>query len=98
MPSRIEATASAAFLHARPASFVAQTVVRSGYSITIARLGDVPVNAGNVISLVTLGLARGDIVTISCDNDAAEPTMQEIATIIRGESARVVQQRRLHSA
>jgi len=98
MPSHISATASAAFLHARPASTLAQTVVRSGYSITIARPGDSPVNAGNLIALVTLGLSRGEEVTIACDNDAAVPTMQVIATIIRGDYAPNDQQYRRREA
>lgn len=87
MNSLVVTVASAGPLHMRSASVIVQTVVRSGYPISLARAGGEPVEAGSLIALVLLAPSRGEELTISCDYAGAESTMFEIATIFRGETA-----------
>ena len=63
--SRIVHLGSTQGLHARPARMLAEAAAASGRAVTIALEDHDPVDAENILSLMSLTLAKGDNVTIS---------------------------------
>jgi phosphocarrier protein HPr len=95
--SEIVTISPAAGLHAQPTGRLVQMVVLSGFTIELTRPGKPSVSAGNLISILGLGLARGDQVVISCADDAGGHVLQQVGAILQGEhgSADSVDQRLL---
>jgi phosphocarrier protein HPr len=72
-------------LHARPASMFAKAVAQAGLPVRIAKDGQPPVNARSLLSLLTLGAAYGDLVTLHADGEGAEATLDELAAMLERE-------------
>ena len=69
-------------LHARPASLFAKAVKNTGVSVQIAKDGQPPVNAGSLLSLLTLGAEFGDEVTLYAEGEGADAALDELAAML----------------
>ncbi len=75
-------------LHARPAAALAEAAAAAaarGFQVTIAKDGGPALDAGSILSLMTLGAKQGDVVTISVtgeDVDQAAETADHIIDLI----------------
>ena len=76
---------SAAGLHARPASSIAQAVAASGHTVTLQRDGGSPVNAGSVLLLLTTGTQHGDTLTLTVTGADADAVADALATLISAD-------------
>jgi phosphocarrier protein len=72
-------------LHARPAALVARAAADLPVDVTIA-LGDgEPVDASSMLSVMTLGAAFGDSVTLRADGDGADAAVGSLAELLASE-------------
>lgn len=65
MPSQVVVVASKVGLHARPASLLIKAAAASGVAVTVGRIGDTPVNAASMLSVLALGAKHGESVEIT---------------------------------
>lgn len=65
-------------IHARPASQFTQAVTASGCTVTIAKGNGAPVSAGSILSVMGLGIQKGDDVTITVEGDNAEQIADQL--------------------
>ncbi len=74
MPSQVVTVASSVGLHARPASLLVKAAAASSLSCTIGRVGDKPVNAASMLSVLALGVKHGEEleITVAEADNAAE--------------------------
>lgn len=77
MVERTVTVASAHGLHARPASLFAQAAARASAPVTIA-MGEKRVNAASVLSVISLGVDKGDAVTIASDDESALDELEQL--------------------
>lgn len=75
MPSTTVTVGSSVGLHARPAAIIAEAAGRSGATVTIAKVGGSPVDAGSALMLMTLGAKSGEEVVVSSDDQGALDTV-----------------------
>ena len=69
-------------LHARPAALFARAAADLPVDVTIA-LGDgEPVDASSMLSVMTLGAAFGDSVTLRADGDGADAAVGSLAELL----------------
>ena len=69
-------------LHARAsAKFVAVAAVMEGTVITVAKDGNCALG-GSILGLMMLGAAKGDIVTLSAEGEAAEARLALLVELI----------------
>ncbi|UJC79555.1 HPr family phosphocarrier protein [Rhodococcus erythropolis] len=72
-------------LHARPAALFARAAADLPVDVTIA-LGDgEPVDASSMLSVMTLGAAFGDSVTLRADGDGADAALDSLAELLASE-------------
>ncbi|ARE35123.1 HPr family phosphocarrier protein [Rhodococcus qingshengii] len=72
-------------LHARPAALFARAAADLPVDVTIA-LGDgEPVDASSMLSVMTLGAAFGDSVTLRADGDGADAAVGSLAELLASE-------------
>ena len=72
-------------LHARPAALFARAAADLPVDVTIA-LGDgEPVDASSMLSVMTLGAAFGDSVTLRADGDGADAAVDSLAELLASE-------------
>ncbi len=72
-------------LHARPAALFARAAADLPVDVTIA-LGDgEPVDASSMLSVMTLGAAFGDSVTLRADGDGADSALGSLAELLASE-------------
>ncbi|GAA3193352.1 HPr family phosphocarrier protein [Rhodococcus erythropolis] len=72
-------------LHARPAALFARAAADLPVDVTIA-LGDgEPVDASSMLSVMTLGAAFGDSVTLRADGDGADAALGSLAELLASE-------------
>ena len=72
-------------LHARPAALFARAAADLPVDGTIA-LGDgEPVDASSMLSVMTLGAAFGDSVTLRADGDGADAAVGSLAELLASE-------------
>lgn len=71
-------------LHARPASLFVQTASRftSDIQITNCATGKGPVNAKSILSVLTLGIGKGNEMLISAKGDDADKALQTLTELI----------------
>lgn len=81
MPSRTVKLPNPTGLHARPAKVFAQAASAAPGTVTIAKDGR-EVNAGSVLSVLTLDCHQGDEVTISVEGEEAESTLAELVALV----------------
>jgi phosphocarrier protein len=72
-------------LHARPASLFAKAVKGAGVPVQISKDGQPPVNAGSLLSLLTLGAEFGDTVTLYAEGDGADAALDELSAMLGRE-------------
>lgn len=81
MVTRTATVASRVGLHARPAAIFTHAVDDSGFDIVIAFDGE-EADAASVIEVMSLGISFGDEVTLSCEDDAAEATLDSLVELL----------------
>ncbi|WP_062526852.1 HPr family phosphocarrier protein [Demequina rhizosphaerae] len=71
-------------LHARPAALFAQLAANAGTPITIAREGEDAIDAASILSVMGLGLAHGESVTLEATEDAAS-VLDELVAMLESD-------------
>lgn len=80
MAERTVTVESSHGLHARPASLFTQAAAKASSPVTIAK-GDKQVNAASILSVISLGVSKGDqVVLVSDDESALDELEQLLAT------------------
>lgn len=64
-------------LHARPAALFAQAAAKATSAVTITK-GDKQVNAASILSVISLGVSKGDTVTITTDDESALDELEQL--------------------
>jgi phosphocarrier protein len=50
--------------------------------VTISKGGSTPLDAASILSIMSLGAANGDIVTLAAEGDGAEAALEELAGLL----------------
>ncbi|OOP61769.1 HPr family phosphocarrier protein [Arthrobacter sp. SRS-W-1-2016] len=85
MPERTATIASRSGLHARPAAIFAEAAGESLVEVTIAMAGsaaDDALDAASILSLMTLGAAKGDVVVLRAEGDGADAALDSLVTLL----------------
>jgi phosphocarrier protein HPr len=82
MAERHVTIASRVGLHARPASVFIEAVKRQPMKVTISKGGSAPLDAASILSIMSLGAANGDVVTLSAEGDGADAALEELAGLL----------------
>ncbi|MHC6222728.1 HPr family phosphocarrier protein [Arthrobacter sp. MMS24-S77] len=85
MPERTATIASRSGLHARPAAIFAEAAGESTVEVTIAMAGapaDDALDAASILSLMTLGAAKGDVVVLRAQGDGADAALDSLVTLL----------------
>ena len=85
MLERTATVASRSGLHARPAALFAEAAGDCPVEVTIARAGtpaDEALDAGSILSLMTLGAAHGDAVVLRAEGGAAAAALDSLVTLL----------------
>ncbi|MBT2534714.1 MULTISPECIES: HPr family phosphocarrier protein [unclassified Arthrobacter] len=85
MPERTATIASRSGLHARPAALFAEAAGNAGVEVTISMQGepaDEALDAASILSLMTLGAAKGDVVVLRADGDGADQALDALVTLL----------------
>lgn len=69
-------------IHARPASDFSQASIRSGCEVVISKGDGNPVNANSILSIIGLGITRGDTITIRVEGERAEEVADDLISIL----------------
>lgn len=85
MPERKATVASKSGLHARPAAIFAEAAGELSVEVTIAVEGD-PIedamDASSILSLMTLGAAKGDVVVLRAEGDGADEALDSLVKLL----------------
>lgn len=85
MPERTATIASRSGLHARPAAIFAEAAGESPIEVTIAMAGspaDDALDAASILSLMTLGAAKGDVVVLRAEGDGADAALDSLVALL----------------
>ena len=82
MPERNAVIASRVGLHARPASIFIEAVTRQSVPVTISKNGGTPLNAASILSIMGLGAAHGETVTLAAEGEGAEKALEELVALL----------------
>lgn len=85
MPERTATVASRSGLHARPAALFAEAAGEQPVDVTIAMQGqpeDEAMDAASILSLMTLGAAKGDLVVLRAEGDGAEAALDALVKLL----------------
>lgn len=83
MPSQVVTVASKVGLHARPASLLIKASAAAGVPVTIGRVGEAPVNAASMLSVLALGAKHGESVEITVsDGDNSDAILASLVEIV----------------
>jgi phosphocarrier protein HPr len=63
--------ASSSGLHARPAALFVEAVGKSGHKVTITKGDKKPANGASILSVLSLGIEKGDAIVLTVDGDDA---------------------------
>lgn len=85
MTSRTVTIGSKVGLHARPASVFAQAVSTCGVTVMLTDSTDKTVNAASILSVLSMGIDFGDSVTLTSDDEGAEPALESLAQLLASE-------------
>ncbi|MCH1884200.1 HPr family phosphocarrier protein [Agrococcus sp. ARC_14] len=77
MAERTVTVESSHGLHARPAALFAQAAAQATSAVTVTK-GDKQVNAASILSVISLGVSKGDSVTIASDDEAALDELEQL--------------------
>lgn len=83
MPERRVIVASKVGLHARPAALVAKAAAAQSVEITIRKGDTLPVEAGSILGLMTLGASHGDEVVLTAHGEGADGALDHVAELVR---------------
>ncbi|MDI2035489.1 HPr family phosphocarrier protein [Paenarthrobacter nitroguajacolicus] len=85
MPERTATVASRSGLHARPAALFAELAGEQPVDVTIAMQGqpeDEAMDAASILSLMTLGAAKGDVVVLRAEGDGADAALDALVKLL----------------
>ncbi|MDD7836294.1 MULTISPECIES: HPr family phosphocarrier protein [Paenarthrobacter] len=85
MPERTATVASRSGLHARPAALFAEAAGEQPVDVTIAMQGqpeDEAMDAASILSLMTLGAAKGDVVVLRAEGEGAEAALDALVKLL----------------
>jgi phosphocarrier protein len=82
VPHRHVTIATAAGLHARPASVLAKAAAAAAVPVTIGRPGAAPVTAASLLLVMGLGLQHGETVEITAEGAGADAVLDDLATML----------------
>lgn len=74
---------SASGLHARPAAVFTKAASDAGIEVLIGTPGGDPVDARSMLSVMTLGVGRGDEVILTSPDDSAGEALDELVELLR---------------
>ncbi|MCU1637855.1 MAG: HPr family phosphocarrier protein [Microbacteriaceae bacterium] len=83
MAERNATIASRVGLHARPAGLFIEAVNKQSVTVTISKDGSAPMNAASILSIMSLGAAHGEIVTLHADGEGAEQALEELVALLQ---------------
>ncbi|GAA2179895.1 HPr family phosphocarrier protein [Brooklawnia cerclae] len=78
MSTREATIAAAEGLHARPASLFVQAAKAAGIPVTISKDGKGPVSATSILSVLSLGAKKGDVVVLAAEGDGADAALDTL--------------------
>lgn len=81
MPSIDLAIKNKVGLHARPATLFVQEAKSYKSSITVALPGQKPVSARSIISVLSLGIVCGTVITVSAEGEDAEAALAALSAL-----------------
>ncbi|MFJ5957804.1 HPr family phosphocarrier protein [Paenarthrobacter sp. NPDC092416] len=85
MPERTATIASRSGLHARPAALFAEAASEQPVEVTIAMQGDPAddaLDAASILSLMTLGAAKGDVVVLRAEGEGADAALDALVALL----------------
>ncbi|MET4637494.1 HPr family phosphocarrier protein [Mycetocola sp. 2940] len=82
MSERTAVIASRVGLHARPASLFIDAVKRQPVKVTIAKGDSGALNAASILSIMSLGAANGETVTLAAEGDGADAALTELVALL----------------
>lgn len=83
MPSEVVVIASSVGLHARPAALLIKAAAAAGVPVTIGRVGETPVNAASMLSVLALGCKHGESVEITvADGPESDSVLANLVSIV----------------
>lgn len=82
MPERQVKVGPGVGLHARPAALFVKAATRAPADVRIGKPGGEPVSAKSILAVLGLDVRGGEDVVIVAEGDAAEETLDELATMI----------------
>lgn len=82
MISREATIAAIEGLHARPASQFVAAAKESGLNVTIAKSDKSAVSAASILSVLGLGVKKGDVVTLSATGDHADEVLESLVRLL----------------
>ena len=85
MSSRTVTVGSKVGLHARPASVFAQAVAECGVAVMLTDATGKTVNAGSILSVLSMGIGYGDSITLSSADESADPALDSLAQLLASE-------------
>lgn len=68
-------------LHARPAKVFATTAAATGHDVRLTK-GERTVNGASVLSVLTLGCHRGDMITIAVEGAEEDRVLAELVELV----------------
>lgn len=69
-------------IHARPASEFSQAAMSSHCAVTIAKGEGNPVSANSILSIMGLGIVKGDSITITVDGEDADNVADHLVNVV----------------
>lgn len=69
-------------LHARPAKLFVEAAQNTGAKVTVAK-GDKSVNAASILGVMSLGVDKGDEVTITAEGEGAESALDTLEAFLK---------------
>lgn len=82
MLHRTVTVGSASGLHARPAAIFSKAASAAGVPLVIGKPGSDPVDATSLLSVMTLGVGRGDQVVLASPDEAAGEVLDRLADLL----------------
>jgi len=82
MAERTVTVASKVGLHARPAALFTQDAAKLPVPVTIARVGEEPVDGRSILFVLTLGIGHGEQVVLRAEGEGADAAVDELAALL----------------
>lgn len=85
MFNKVVTIACAEGLHARPAALFVAAAKEAGVPVKITFGDKKPVPANSILSVLSLGARKGDVITLSSDSDDGEAAIAALAAVLERE-------------